>query len=138
MPAIFVAGNYVDIHDNHNCNIYATEPPSVSPESHSGNTASDSPEPTTEQTAPSTDSNVFRHMTQKCIDENRVDTVNAEITAACKGTSEMLWRTLWNNENLGYLVIASINATTLYKDIEEHYGKLPYKVRQFRAARNNR
>ncbi len=25
-PVINVAGNYIDIHDNHNCNIYATEP----------------------------------------------------------------------------------------------------------------
>ena len=95
-------------------------------------------QPAQSEQRPKSNSNIFRHMTQKCIDENRVDTVNAEITAACKGTAEMLWRTLWNNENLGYLVIASINATTLYKDIEEHYGKLPYKVRQFRAARNNR
>ena len=26
-PVIHVAGNYIDIHDNNHCNIYATEPP---------------------------------------------------------------------------------------------------------------
>lgn len=37
-PIIKVAGDYIDIHDNHNCNIYATDrPSSISPESHSGN-----------------------------------------------------------------------------------------------------
>ena len=35
-PIIKVAGDYIDIHDNHNCNIYATDKPSsISPESDS-------------------------------------------------------------------------------------------------------
>lgn len=80
----------------------------------------------------------FKHITQKCIDETRVEAVEAEIRAACKGTAEALWRTLWNNENLGYVAVDSVDATTLYKDIEERYGKLPYTDRQFRKARNNR
>lgn len=80
----------------------------------------------------------FPHITQKCIAEKRVEAVDAEIRAACKGTAEGLWRTLWNNENLGYIVVEPINATTLYKDIESFYGKLPFKERQFRSARNKR
>lgn len=80
----------------------------------------------------------FRHITQKCINENRADSVEAEIRAACKGTAEGLWRTLWNNENLGYVVVQPIDATTLYRDIENHYGKLPYSERNFRHARNKR
>ena len=32
-PIINVAGNYIDIHDNHNCNIYATEPATTAPAS---------------------------------------------------------------------------------------------------------
>ena len=83
-------------------------------------------------------SDIFCHITQKCIAEKRVETVEAEIKAACKGTAETLWRTLWNNENLGYVEVQNIDATTLYRDIEQHYGKLPYKERQFRSARNNR
>ena len=80
----------------------------------------------------------FKHITQKCINERRVDAVDAEIKAACKGTAEGLWRTLWDNENLGYVAVASVDATTLYKDIEERYGTLPFKERQFRSARNKR
>ena len=80
----------------------------------------------------------FKHLTRKCIDEKRVDAVDAEIKAACKGTAEGLWRTLWNNENLGYVAVASVDATTLYKDIEERYGKLPYSERNFRHARSKR
>ena len=80
----------------------------------------------------------FKHFTNKCIDEKRVDAVDAELKAACKGTAEGLWRTLWDNENLGYVAVDSVDATTLYKDIEERYGKLPFKERQFRSARNKR
>lgn len=80
----------------------------------------------------------FKHITKKCINEKRVDAVDAEIRAACKGTAEGLWRTLWDNENLGYVAVDSVDATTLYKDIEERYGSLPFKERQFRAARNKR
>ena len=85
-----------------------------------------------------TPSDIFCHITQKCIAEKRVEAVEAEIRAACKGTAEALWRTLWNNENLGYVAVDSVDATTLYKDIEERYGKLPFKERQFRSARNKR
>ena len=80
----------------------------------------------------------FKHITQKCIDEKRVEAVEAEIRAACKGTAESLWRTLWNNENLGYVEVQNLDASTLYRDIENRYGKLPYTDRQFRKARNNR
>lgn len=80
----------------------------------------------------------FRYITPKCISEKRAEAVEAEISAACKGTAEGLWRTLWNNENLGFVVVQPIDATTLYRDIEKHFGKLPYSDRQFRAARNKR
>lgn len=80
----------------------------------------------------------FRYITQKCIDEKRAEAVEAEIRAACQGTAEGLWRTLWNNENLGFVVVQPIDATTLYRELEKRYGKLPFKERQFRSARNNR
>lgn len=119
----YIAEQKNDIHDNHNCQIYTC------------------PETTTaEDVKPTepTSSNHFRHITQKCINENRADSVEAEIRAACKGTAEGLWRTLWNNENLGYVVVQPIDATTLYRDIENHFGELPFKERQFRSARNKR
>lgn len=80
----------------------------------------------------------FCHITQKCIDEKRAKIVDAEIRAACKGSAEGMWRTLWDNENMGYVAVEHIDATTLYRDIEKRYGKLPYTDRQFRAARNKR
>lgn len=80
----------------------------------------------------------FPYFTPKCIEEKRVEAVEAEIKAAIHGTAEMLWRTIWDNENLGYLETQHVDATTLYHEIETHYGKLPYKVRNFRDARNKR
>ena len=80
----------------------------------------------------------FPYLTKKCIQENRVDAVEAEIRAACKGTAESLWRTLWNNENLGFVEVEHIDATKLFRGIEQWYGELPYNERNFRKARNKR
>lgn len=87
---------------------------------------------------PEQKSEYFPYLTKKCIEQKRVDTVEAEIQAARKGTAEDMWRTLWNNENLGYLEVEPVDATTLYKAIEKWYGKLPYKERNFREARHKR
>ncbi|MBQ6791534.1 MAG: hypothetical protein IJP76_08865 [Paludibacteraceae bacterium] len=87
---------------------------------------------------PESKSEHFPYLTQKCFDEKRVSTIEAEIQAARKGTAEDMWRTLWNNENLGYVAVQYINATTLYREIEKWYGELPYKERNFREARNKR
>ena len=67
-----------------------------------------------------------------------MDAVEAEIHAACKGTAEALWRTLWNNENLGYAEVEHLDAATLYRTIEKWHGKLLYSERNFRKARNKR
>lgn len=91
-----------------------------------------------QEVEPEQKSDHFPYFTQKCFDENRVTSVDAEIQAARKGTAETMWRTLWNNENLGYLEVEPIDATTLYRAIEKHYGKLPYTERNFRGARNKR
>ena len=80
----------------------------------------------------------FPFLTSKCIQEKRVATVEAEIRAACKGTAESLWRTLWNNENLGLVEVEHLEASTLYRGIEKWYGQLPYNERNFRKARNKR
>lgn len=120
---VYNYGTYNDIHDNPNATIYACPDSSTAEEVKPVESPSSTP---------------FKHITQKCIDEKRTDKVEAEIKAACKGTAESLWRTLWDNENLGYVAVASVDATTLYKDIEERYGKLPYTERNFRYARNKR
>ena len=110
------------------CTLYVYESKrTVSADLSSFEPASDADEP-----------NHFPFLTRKCFLENRVDTVEAEIRAACKGTAEALWRTLWNNENLGYLEVEHIDATTIYRAIEKWYGELPYSERNFRGARNKR
>lgn len=91
-----------------------------------------------QEVEPEQKSDPFPYFTQKCFDENRVASVDAEIQAARKGTAEDMWRTLWNNENLGYVEVEYIDATTLYRAIKKWYGKLPYKERNFRDARNKR
>ena len=93
-------------------------------------------EPVQDEQEPQTE--YFRYITKLAIEQKRAEIVDAEIRAACRGTAEMLWRTLWNNENLGYVEVEYTDATTLYRDIEKRYGKLPYSERQFRAARNKR
>ncbi len=120
---VYNYGTYNDIHDNSNATIYACPDSSTAEEVKPVESPSSTP---------------FKHITRKCIDEKRVDKVEAEIEAACKGKAEGLWRTLWDNENLGYVAVASVDATTLYKDIEKRYGKLPYTERNFRFARNKR
>lgn len=87
---------------------------------------------------PDMDTNYFPYLTKKCIEQQRVDAVEAEIQAARKGTAEDMWRTLWNNENLGYVEVEHIDATKIYRAIEKWYGKLPYTDRNFRGARNKR
>ena len=80
----------------------------------------------------------FPFLTKKCYEEHRVELVEAEIRAACKGTAEALWRALWSNENLGYVEVEPYDAMTLYRGIEKWYGQLPYNERNFRKARNKR
>lgn len=90
------------------------------------------------ETSHPTKHSAFPYFTRKCYDENRIETVEAEIRAACKGSAETLWRVLWDNENLGYLETQHVDATKIYNEITKHFGKLPYTVRNFRAARNKR
>ena len=124
---VYNYGTYNDIHDNPHSTIYTTTPTSDP----------DVPEDSSFVSDNLSDSR-FPYLTQKCIQEKREETVDAEIQAARKGTAEDMWRTLWNNENLGYVEVKYIDATTLYRAIEKWYGKLPYTERNFRGARNKR
>ena len=80
----------------------------------------------------------FPYFTKKCYDQNRIETVEAELRAACKGSAESLWRVIWDNENLGYLETQHVDAATLFKELTKCFGKLPYTERNFRGARNKR
>ena len=129
---VYNYGTYNDIHDNPNSTIYTVSPDTPTEEHTPAEDLSSS-------VSPESDSGShFPYLTKKCFEQKRVDAVEAEIQAARKGTAEDMWRTLWNNENLGYLEVEFIDATTLFRAIEKWYGKLPYTERNFRGARNKR
>ena len=143
----YIVGDYIDIHDNPSASFYQRqhtplEAPNTSVEDIAfDDLSSNSPETIVPPVGKESDSgfhSTFPYLTQKCVQENRADIVEAEMRAACKGTAEALWRTLWNNENLGYVEVEHIDATTLFRAIEKWYGKLPYTERNFRGARNKR
>ena len=78
-------------------------------------------------------------ITEKCRKEKKVDSVEAEIRAACHGTAVGLWKTLRTNEALEYIEpLAPWKATDLYQTITGYFGALPFKERNFRDARNKR
>ena len=129
---VYNYGTYNDIHDNPNSTIYTVSPDAPVEEHTPAENLSSS------VSSESDSDSHFPYLTKKCFEQKRVDAVEAEIQAARKGTAEDMWRTLWNNENLGYLEVEFIDATTLYRDIEKWYGKLPYKERNFRDARTKR
>ena len=82
---------------------------------------------------------VFPLLTEQCRKEKKVAAVEAEIRAACRGTAVGLWKTLRNNAALQYIEpLTPWSATDLYSAITDYFGPLPFKVRNFRDARNKR
>lgn len=123
MPAIFVAGNYVDIHDNHNCNIYATDKPS-----------SDSPEPCPEQVSSSPRLDLFCRITQHAIETGHAQEVEDELRSASVSAPKLV-KAIKTNEALGYLDTQNLSSTELYDLLNEHYH-LPFKPRNFSKYRS--
>ncbi|MBR6017352.1 MAG: hypothetical protein IK073_01870 [Paludibacteraceae bacterium] len=81
----------------------------------------------------------FPLLTEQCRKEKKVAAVEAEIRAACRGTAVGLWKTLRNNAALQYIEpLTPWSATDLYSAITDYFGPLPFKVRNFRDARNKR
>ena len=123
MPAIFVAGNYVDIHDNHNCNIYATDKPS-----------SDSPEPCSEQVSSSPRLDLFCRITQHAINTGHAQDVEDELRSACVSAPKLV-KAIRRNEALGYLDTQNLSSTELYNLLNEHFG-LSFGIRNFNNYRS--
>lgn len=81
----------------------------------------------------------FPLITEQCRKEGKVDSVDTEIRAACRGTAVGLWKTLRTNAALDYIEpLETWNAAELYRTIEHYYGELPFKERNFREARNKK
>lgn len=82
--------------------------------------------------------NIFSHITQICRDEGKVQQVESELVAACKGTASALCKTIRTNTCLGYLDLNNqCQSSFVYREIESYFGKLPYSERNFRGYWNN-
>ena len=79
---------------------------------------------------------VFALLTDLCRKENKVQTVEAELRAACKGKAVELWRTIRTNEALGYLSALRLSTAKVYRAFTDFFGDLPYTERNFRDARD--
>lgn len=80
----------------------------------------------------------FEFITDICRKEGKVETVEAELRAASKGTAHAMWKTIRTNEALGYLSMQDVSAAKIYKALTAYFGELPYNERNFRDARNKR
>lgn len=80
----------------------------------------------------------FEFITDLCRKEGKVETVEAELRAASKGTAHAMWKTIRTNEALGYLSTQDVSAAKIYKALTAYFGELPYNERNFRDARNKR
>lgn len=79
----------------------------------------------------------FPLLTEQCYREHKEDTVIAELRAVCQGTAIGLWKAIRTNEALGYIIpTENLSAEKIYDYFTEYFGKLPYKKRNFREARN--
>ena len=80
----------------------------------------------------------FEFITEQCRKEGKVEAVEAELRAACKGTAVGMWKTIRTNEALGYLSTKDVAASKIYKALCDYFGELPYNERNFRDARSKR
>ena len=78
----------------------------------------------------------FSLLTEQCRRENKVSSVEAELSAACKGTAVELWRVIRTNEALGYLSANRLSTAKVYRAFTDYFGDLPYTERNFRDARD--
>ena len=93
---------------------------------------------TPQQTSSNTKPAIFEFITDQCRKEGRVESVEAELRAASKGTAVAMWKTIRTNEALGYLSTKDVAASKIYKALTAYFGDLPYNERNFRDARNKR
>lgn len=127
---INVNGNYIaqqniDIHDNSNCNIYATEPQPVAQPT----------APATGQPHPAADNNneLFCRITQKAYDMQQAQAVEHELRSAAISAPKLV-QAIRTNEALGYLDTKNLSSTDLYNLLNEHFG-LTFKQRNFAKYR---
>ena len=93
----------------------------------------------TEEVTAASKPTCFPLITQECKKAGKVDSVEAEIRAACHGTAVGLWKILRTNDALNYIEpLEPWNAADLYRTISNYFGVLPFKERNFREARNKK
>lgn len=122
---IKVAGNYIDIHDNTHCTIYATEAPEATQEK---------PSEVSSQTSVGASDSVFCLLTDQCRKEGKTEIVEAELRSAAKESASKLIATININEALGYLDTKNMSSQALYNALNDYFG-LKYTVRNFTKYR---
>ncbi|MEE0922930.1 MAG: hypothetical protein UIB40_01210 [Paludibacteraceae bacterium] len=122
---IKVAGNYIDIHDNSHCTIYATEAPQATQEK---------PSEVSSQTSVGASDSVFCLLTDQCRKEGKTEIVEAELRSAAKESASKLIATININEALGYLDTKNMSSQALYNALNDYFG-LKYTVRNFTKYR---
>lgn len=122
---IKVAGNYIDIHDNTHCTIYATEAPQATQEK---------PSEVSSQTSVGASDSVFCLLTDQCRKEGKTEIVEAELRSAAKESASKLIATININEALGYLDTKNMSSQALYNALNDYFG-LKYTVRNFTKYR---
>ena len=117
---IKVAGNYIDIHDNTHCTIYATEAPQATQEK---------PSEVSSQTSVGASDSVFCLLTDQCRKEGKTEIVEAELRSACVSAPKLI-KAIRTNEALGYLDTKNLSSIELYNRLNEHFG-LKFKYQNF-------
>ena len=124
---IHVAGNYIaeqniDIHDNTNCNIYATSP---------------HPEPQAEDVTPVEKAEeLFCRITREAYEKGKAQAVEAELRSAASGSAAKLVAAIRTNEALGYLDTKNMSSQALYDALNDYFG-LEYKYQNFAKYRRD-
>lgn len=127
-----IAGNYIaeqniDIHDNTNCTIYATEAPNKE----------DVPQLDKEKETNGTAAHHFALLTAQCVKEGKAEIVEAELRSAAKGSAHKLVQCIRTNEALGYLDTKNMSSTELFNELNRFFG-LGYKLRNFTRYREQK
>ena len=77
----------------------------------------------------------FCRITPACFQRHMADHVERHLHKACGGKARALWETIHGFELMGFLNTQNLSAAELYRDLTEHFGRLPFTERAFRSNR---
>lgn len=77
----------------------------------------------------------FTYITPLCFQRHMADHVEHHLRKACSEKAKSLWKTIHEYEMMGFLSTQELFADKLFRDLTEHFGRLPYTERTFRSYR---